>query len=135
MPPPGPLPRVKPLYPVLVLLAASALWGLTWLPLKYFAGLGFRGVNVTLVGHGSVGALSVPWLALRFRAWRGERRSMALLGLFGGLACFRDNKTAYLGVQSKADLFRIWGTMTEFVRETYVCPEFARRQPGAGYRG
>jgi hypothetical protein len=56
-------------------------------------------------------------------------------GLFGGLACFRDNKAGYLAVRSKADLFRVWGTMTGFVQETYLCPEFRRRQPGTGYRG
>ncbi len=56
-------------------------------------------------------------------------------GLFGGLACFRDNKAGYRAVRSKADLFRVWGTMTGFVQETYLCPEFDRRQPGTGYRG
>jgi hypothetical protein len=56
-------------------------------------------------------------------------------GLFGSLACFRDNKAAYLSVKSKDDLFRIWDSMTEFVQETYLCPEFTRRVPGAGYRG
>jgi hypothetical protein len=56
-------------------------------------------------------------------------------GLFGGLACFRDNKAEYLAVRSKKALFRIWGTMTEFVQETYLCPEFTRRVPGTGYRG
>ena len=56
-------------------------------------------------------------------------------GLSGGLACFRDNKDVYLAVQSKSDLFRVWSTRTEFVQETYVCPEFRRRTPGAGYRG
>jgi drug/metabolite transporter (DMT)-like permease len=71
---------------VLVLLAASAAWGLTWIPLKYFAGFGLQGVSVTLVGHGSVGALSLPWLAFRFGAWRGAWRQMLLLSLFGGLA-------------------------------------------------
>jgi hypothetical protein len=55
-------------------------------------------------------------------------------GLFGGLACFRDNKGGYKAVQSKRDLFGIWGTMTEFVQETYLCPEFERRIPGTGYR-
>lgn len=56
-------------------------------------------------------------------------------GLFGGLACFRDNKQGYLSVKSKRDLFAIWDTMTEFVQETYLCPEFSRRKPGTGYRG
>jgi hypothetical protein len=56
-------------------------------------------------------------------------------GLFGCLACFRDNKEAYLRVRSKADLWPVWPTMTEFVQETFVCPEFQRRVPGTGYRG
>jgi Family of unknown function (DUF6304) len=56
-------------------------------------------------------------------------------GLFGGLACFRDNKAEYLAVRSKTDLFRVWGTMTGFVQETYLCPDFERRRPGTGYRG
>lgn len=56
-------------------------------------------------------------------------------GLSGDLACFRDNKQAYLLVSSKNGLFAIWNTMTEFVQETYLCGEFRRRKPGAGYRG
>lgn len=56
-------------------------------------------------------------------------------GLFGGLACFRDNTAQYLTVHSKADIFRVWPTMTEFVQETFLCPEYSRRLPGFGYRG
>lgn len=56
-------------------------------------------------------------------------------GLFGGLACFRDNKSGYKSVKSKSDLFRIWDTKSEFVQETYLCAEFERRVPRAGYRG
>jgi hypothetical protein len=56
-------------------------------------------------------------------------------GLFGGLACFRGNKSGYRAVRTKRDLFGIWNTMTEFVQETFLCPEFERRAPGTGYRG
>jgi hypothetical protein len=55
-------------------------------------------------------------------------------GLFGGLACFRDNKQGYLSVKGKRNLFAIWNTMTEFVQETYWCPEFSKRKAGTGYR-
>jgi hypothetical protein len=55
--------------------------------------------------------------------------------VFGDMACFRDNKEGYLQVNSKADIFRVWGTATELVQETYLCPEFQRRKPGMGYRG
>jgi drug/metabolite transporter (DMT)-like permease len=43
-------------------------------------------VNVTLVGHGSVGVLALIWLCRSFRAWRTDARSVLLLSLFGGLA-------------------------------------------------
>lgn len=56
-------------------------------------------------------------------------------GLFGSLACFRDNKDDYLAVRTKNGLARIWPTMTEYVQETFVCPQFQRRIPGTGYRG
>jgi hypothetical protein len=56
-------------------------------------------------------------------------------GLFGCLACFRGNKAGYRQVNGKHDLFAIWDTMTEFVQETSLCPEFEHRRPGAGYRG
>jgi drug/metabolite transporter (DMT)-like permease len=85
-PAPYPHPSVRPLYPVVVLLCASVAWGLTWLPLKYFGTYGLRGVSVTLVAHGTVGALSVPWLARSFRAWRSDLRPMLLITVFGGLA-------------------------------------------------
>jgi hypothetical protein len=56
-------------------------------------------------------------------------------GLFGSLACFRGVKDAYRGVRTKRDIFAIWPSRTEYVQETYLCPEFERRGDDAGYRG
>ncbi len=56
-------------------------------------------------------------------------------GLFGDLACFRNKKQEYLAVSNKYALMDMWPTHIEDVQETYRCPEFARRKPGAGYRG
>jgi hypothetical protein len=56
-------------------------------------------------------------------------------GLFGGLACFRETRTAYRAVSTKQGLLAIWDSLTAFVQETHVCGEFERRRPGAGYRG
>lgn len=56
-------------------------------------------------------------------------------GILGHLACFRDNRAAYLQVRDKDDLFAIWDTHTEMVQDTYLCPEYKRRKPGTGYRG
>lgn len=83
---PAPWPGTRPVYPVLVLLGSSFLWGLTWLPLKYFGGFGLQGVNVTLVGYGSVGVLALPWLLRRAPGLRASGRGVLLLSLFGGLA-------------------------------------------------
>lgn len=55
-------------------------------------------------------------------------------GVFGCLACFRGNKAEYLKVRGKHDLIHIWDSMTEFVQETALCPEYRRHVPGAGYR-
>jgi drug/metabolite transporter (DMT)-like permease len=71
---------------VLVLLCSSFFWGLTWLPLKYFGGFGLQGVNVTLVGYGSVGVLSSAWLMRRAAGLWKDGRGLLLLSLFGGLA-------------------------------------------------
>jgi Family of unknown function (DUF6304) len=43
---------------------------------------------------------------------------------FGGLACFRGNKAAFLAIASKGELYQIWDTRTEFVLESYLCPEY-----------
>lgn len=55
--------------------------------------------------------------------------------MFGYMMCFRDDKDAYLKVETKDDFFDIWDTLTERVQETYHCPEWELRKPGTGYRG
>lgn len=56
-------------------------------------------------------------------------------GLFQGLACFRDVKDAYRRVASKWDIFNLLPSLTEYVQETHLCPEWEPRPPGRGYRG
>jgi len=56
-------------------------------------------------------------------------------GMFGCLASFRGNKAEYSQVKSKGDIFRVWGTLTEYVQETHLCEEYELRKPGTGYRG
>ena len=75
-----------PIYPILVLLGASALWGLTWLPLKYFGEFGIEGTNVTLVAHGSVGVLALFWLAAHRRTYVHRVLPLLFLAALGGLA-------------------------------------------------
>lgn len=74
------------LYPVLALLGASVLWGLTWIPLKYFGSFGLQGVSVTLVAHGSVGVFALAWLVWRLPFWRKHWAGLLALAACGGIA-------------------------------------------------
>src|SRR6187399_2138609 len=105
--------------PVVALLLASALWGLTWLPLKHFGTYGIAGPLVTLAAHGSVGLLALPFLALRVRSWRSEWPSMALLAVFGGLA-----NLAFATAMQRGDVTRVmvlfyllpaWGVLLAYL--------------------
>jgi len=50
-------------------------------------------------------------------------------GLFGCLACFRDSRELFVNTVTKTDLLKIWSSMTEFVQEIYLCPEFLKAPP------
>lgn len=56
---------------------------------------------------------------------------------FGGMLCFRDCKDHYRKVRGKSDLFKLLEAVAKpmTVQETFLCPQFERRQPGTGYRG
>jgi drug/metabolite transporter (DMT)-like permease len=106
---------LNPFLPVLVMLGASTLWGLTWIPLKHFASFGVQGVLVTLVGHGSVGALAAVLLLLGRRRWWASRRTLAWLTGFGGLAnvCFASAMSAgdVTRVMALFYLLPMWGVL------------------------
>ena len=88
--------------PVLVLLASSVLWGLTWVPLKHFGGFGIEGPLVTLFAHGTVGLLAIPWLLRTRAAWRGSFGTMCWLAGLGGLA-----NLAFASAISLGDVTRV----------------------------
>lgn len=82
----APTPRAA----TLALLASGLLWGLTWMPLKYFAGQQLTGLTLTLCTYGVVGAVGLPWLWLQRDRWTAQWGLMVLSGLACGLAnaCF-----------------------------------------------
>lgn len=53
-------------------------------------------------------------------------------GMLGGLGCFRNVKEEYKIVKDKRGLILLWDSRAEDVQEIHLCPEFERRQPGAG---
>ena len=70
--------------PVIVLLGASVLWGLSWLPLKKINGMGIDGIALTMGAYGTLALLLTPLLAAQFAQWRTHKRAMAMILLFGG---------------------------------------------------
>lgn len=72
--------------PVLVLLIASVMWGVTWWPLKQINALGIDGVPLAFGAFGAVSLLLLPLLFLRRRRWAGEGRYLLLIALLGGYA-------------------------------------------------
>lgn len=50
-------------------------------------------------------------------------------GLFGCLACFRNNKAGVRAAKDKRDVFALFDEgIAEWVQETYLCPEFEKRE-------
>lgn len=75
---------------VLSLLVSGLIWGLMWMPLKYFAGQGVGGLPLTLATYGLVGVAALPFIWMQRRAWRAQTHLLVLAGLLGGAgnSCF-----------------------------------------------
>jgi drug/metabolite transporter (DMT)-like permease len=75
---------------VLSLLVSGLLWGMMWLPLKYFGMQGLSGVILTLCTYGAVGVIALPVILAQRRRWRAQAHLLLAAGLLGGMAnnCF-----------------------------------------------
>jgi len=75
---------------VVSLLVAGLLWGLTWIPLKYFGSQGLTGITLTMMSYGMVAILALPWILYRRGSWWAQRRLVLMIAITGGLAnvCF-----------------------------------------------
>lgn len=70
--------------PLLVLVAASCMWGLAWMPLKALAANGFSGLMLVLVACGTAAAVVLPRLISQRSEWRGQGAWLAGIALLGG---------------------------------------------------
>jgi drug/metabolite transporter (DMT)-like permease len=68
------------------LIAGSALWGLTWWPLKFFASLGLDGHSVSLTAYSVVALASLPFIWRERKQSRQEWHYLLMIGLFFGAA-------------------------------------------------
>ena len=72
------------------LLIAGLLWGLTWMPFRYFGSQGLNGISFTMMSYGLIGLAVLPWALLRRASWLPQGWRVAFIALTGGGAnvCF-----------------------------------------------
>lgn len=85
-----------------VLLFSATLWGLTWMPLKWFIAQGLPGPLVSLLTYGSVGLLAVWMLWRDSAAWRAQWGLVLALVLVGGWA-----NTSFVNAVMLGDVARV----------------------------
>ena len=85
-----------------VLLFSATLWGLTWMPLKWFVAQGLPGPLVSLLTYGSVGLLAVVMLWRDRAAWRAQWGLVLALVLVGGWA-----NTSFVNAVMLGDVARV----------------------------
>ena len=70
--------------PVVVLLGASVLWGMTWLPLKAINAMGIDGIVLIFSAYAILTLALSPLLLKQFPVWREHKKIMLLIAVFGG---------------------------------------------------
>ena len=85
-----------------VLLFSATVWGLSWLPLKWFIAQGLPGPLVSLLAYGSVGVLAVGLLWRDRAAWRAQWGLVLALTLVGGWA-----NTSFVNAIMVGDVVRV----------------------------
>jgi drug/metabolite transporter (DMT)-like permease len=87
---------------VWVLLFSSALWGLTWWPLKRFAANGLSGPQLAMLTYGFAGLVGLPWLLKQRGQWRKHTGLLLLIALVGGWG-----NTAFVSAMVLGDVVRV----------------------------
>ena len=77
---------MNPALPLSVLIAASLMWGLAWLPLKQLEHMGLSGIALTFIAASAAAALLLPRLLRGRGRWRGQGRYLLLIAALGGYA-------------------------------------------------
>lgn len=75
---------MKAQLPIFVLLGASVLWGLSWLPLKGINAMGIDGIVLIFIVYGILSVTFTPLLFKQFAEYKEHPKAMLLIALFGG---------------------------------------------------
>ncbi|WP_332748573.1 DMT family transporter [Hydrogenophaga sp.] len=85
-----------------VLLFSASLWGLSWMPLKWFIAQGLTGPMVSLLSYGLVGLASGIFIWRQRAAWRPQWGLLLALAVVGGWA-----NTAFVNALMLGDVVRV----------------------------
>ncbi|WP_382327148.1 DMT family transporter [Hydrogenophaga sp. UC242_50] len=85
-----------------VLLFSASLWGLSWMPLKWFIAQGLSGPMVSLVSYGAVGLCALVFIWRERAAWRAHGGWLLALALVGGWA-----NTSFVNALMVGDVVRV----------------------------
>jgi drug/metabolite transporter (DMT)-like permease len=83
--------------PLLALIASSVLWGLIWLPLKWFGQNGINSLALLMVAYGALSVVCLPLLYRSALIWRSHTRVMLLVFVMGGYANIAFNTSMMYG--------------------------------------
>ncbi len=75
---------LKAYLPVVILLGASVLWGLSWLPLKGINAMGIDGIGLIFFSYGILALFLSPLLLRQISIWKEHKKMMLLIAFFGG---------------------------------------------------
>ncbi len=85
-----------------VLLFSASLWGLSWMPLKWFIAQGLTGPMVSLLSYGVVGLVTSVFIWRQRAAWRPQWGLLLALAVVGGWA-----NTSFVNALMLGDVVRV----------------------------
>ena len=78
------LEKIKMHLPTIILVGASILWGLTWIPLKAINSHGIEGIALIFFSYAILTLALLPLLLKGYTHWKEHKRMMLLIAFFGG---------------------------------------------------
>lgn len=85
-----------------VLLFSASLWGLSWMPLKWFGAQGLNGPMTSLISYGTVSLFALVLVWRERSAWRAQWRWLLAIAVVGGWA-----NTSFVNALMVGDVVRV----------------------------